>query len=70
MVADIGGATVDEAMRRMMGFLMDNALARKYNFVGRHGKLEFRKLRLFEVVYGKFTFHGIRAATVFVIVNR
>lgn len=63
MVVDIVDVvTVDEATRRMMGFLMDNALSRKYNFVGPHGKLEFRGLHLFEVVYGMFTFHEIRAA--------
>lgn len=53
-MADIGGATVDDATRRMMGFLMDNGLSRKYNFVGRHGKLQFRGTKLFEVVYGMF----------------
>ncbi|KAI7803181.1 hypothetical protein IRJ41_003671 [Triplophysa rosa] len=52
LVAEIGGSTVDEATRRMMAFLFDHPLSREYNFVGRHGKREFRGLRLFEVVYG------------------
>ncbi|RXN24219.1 coiled-coil domain-containing 8-like protein [Labeo rohita] len=52
VVADIGGSTVDEATRRMMTFLLDHSLSREYNFVGRHGKREFRGLRLFEVMYG------------------
>ncbi len=42
MVADIGGSTVDEATRRVMAFLLDHSLSREYNFVGRHGKREFR----------------------------
>ncbi len=54
MVADIGGSTVDEATRRMMAFLLDHSLLREYNFVGRHGKQEFRGLKLFEVIYGMF----------------
>ena len=57
MVAKIGGTTIDEATRRMMAFLMENELARQYNFVGHHGKHEFRGLKLSEVVYGVFTFH-------------
>lgn len=52
VVAEIGGSTIDEATRRMMAFIMDNALSREYNFVGRHGKREFRGLKLFEVLYG------------------
>ncbi|KAL0968058.1 hypothetical protein UPYG_G00261760 [Umbra pygmaea] len=52
VLGEIGGTTIDEATRRMMGFLMTNDLAIQYNFVGRHGKREFRSLRLFEVVYG------------------
>ncbi|XP_026035429.1 uncharacterized protein LOC113029036 isoform X3 [Astatotilapia calliptera] len=51
VVAEIGGSTVDEATRRMMAFIMDNALSRQYNFVGRHGKREFRGLKIFEVLY-------------------
>lgn len=52
-MAEIGGSTVDEATRRMMAFIMDNPLSREYNFIGRHGKREFRGLKLFEVLYGK-----------------
>ncbi|XP_038126614.1 uncharacterized protein LOC119773626 [Cyprinodon tularosa] len=52
VVAEIGGSTVDEATRRMMAFIMDNPLSREYNFIGRHGKREFRGLKLFEVLYG------------------
>ncbi|XP_026043083.1 uncharacterized protein LOC113033477 isoform X1 [Astatotilapia calliptera] len=52
VVAEIRGSTVDEATRRMMAFIMDNALSRQYNFVGCHGKREFRGLKVFEVLYG------------------
>ncbi|XP_060773004.1 uncharacterized protein LOC132883409 isoform X2 [Neoarius graeffei] len=51
-VADIGGGTVDGAMRRMMAFLIDHNLSRQYNFVGRNGKTGFKPLKLFEVIYG------------------
>ncbi len=50
MVAEIGGSTVDEATKRMMAFLLDHPLSREFNFVGRHGKQEFRGLKLLEVV--------------------
>ena len=55
MVADIGGNSIDEATRRMMSFLLDQSLAKEYNFVGRNGKIEFRSLKLFEVLYGMHT---------------
>ncbi|KAK2887334.1 hypothetical protein Q8A67_015562 [Cirrhinus molitorella] len=51
-VTDIGGATVDEATKRMMTFLLDHALSRQYNFLGRNGKREFKALKLYEVIYG------------------
>ncbi|RXN13240.1 nuclease HARBI1 [Labeo rohita] len=51
-VTDIGGATVDEATKRMMTFLLDHALSGQYNFLGRNGKREFKALKLYEVIYG------------------
>ena len=56
MVADIGGTTLDDAVRRMMGFLLTNDLSRRYNLCGRNGKKKFRDLALFDVLYGKFPF--------------
>ncbi|XP_063068683.1 YLP motif-containing protein 1-like [Engraulis encrasicolus] len=50
-VADIGGATVDGATRRMMAFLLEQKLAQEYNFLGRNGKRSFKPLKLFEVFY-------------------
>ncbi|XP_036069907.1 uncharacterized protein LOC112153027 [Oryzias melastigma] len=52
MVGDIGGSSLDDATRRMMGFLMSNELALQYNLFGRHGKNKFRQLRLFDLFYG------------------
>ncbi|KAE8277244.1 hypothetical protein D5F01_LYC24898 [Larimichthys crocea] len=52
MVGEIGGASLDDATRRMMAFLMSNELALQFNLFGRHGKNKFRELRLFDVVYG------------------
>jgi len=54
-VADIGGATVEEATRRMMTFLLQHELSRQYNFVGRNGRREFKALKLFEAIYGRCT---------------
>ncbi len=50
MVAEIGGSTVDEEARRTMAFLLDYPLSREFNFVGRHGKREFQRLKLLKVV--------------------
>ncbi|KAL7401006.1 hypothetical protein ABVT39_021403 [Epinephelus coioides] len=52
MVGEIGGSSLDDATRRMMAFLMSHELALQYSLFGRHGKNNFRELRLFDVVYG------------------
>ncbi|XP_071400917.1 hemicentin-2-like isoform X2 [Centroberyx affinis] len=52
IIRDIGGATLDEAIQRIMAFLMTNDLALQYNLAGCHGKRAFETLRLFEVIYG------------------
>ncbi|XP_036003029.1 uncharacterized protein LOC118566078 [Fundulus heteroclitus] len=63
MVAEIGGASLDDAIRRAMGFLMSHELALQFNLFGRHGKHKFRDLRLFDVVHGALkrngSIHGI-----------
>ncbi|MED6271676.1 hypothetical protein CHARACLAT_022720 [Characodon lateralis] len=46
MVGEIGGASVDDATRRMMSYIMSPDLALKYNLCGRHGKRPFREFRL------------------------
>ncbi|KAL7373553.1 hypothetical protein ABVT39_009440 [Epinephelus coioides] len=53
MVGEIGGSSLDDATRRMMAFLMSHELALQYSLFGRHGKNNFRELRLFDVVYGE-----------------
>ncbi|MEQ2271442.1 hypothetical protein XENORESO_004363, partial [Xenotaenia resolanae] len=52
MVGEIGGASVDDATRRMMSYIMSPDLALEYNLCGRHGKRPFRELRLFDLIYG------------------
>ncbi|KAG1954663.1 hypothetical protein F2P79_008843 [Pimephales promelas] len=44
MVTEIGGRAVDEAIKRKM-----TTPFQEYNFVGHHGKREFRGLKLFEI---------------------
>ncbi|XP_032433393.1 uncharacterized protein LOC116737486 isoform X1 [Xiphophorus hellerii] len=58
MVAEIGGASLDDAIRRAMRFLMSHELAVQFNLFGRHGKHQFRDLRLFDVVYGALKRNG------------
>ncbi|KAM3583201.1 uncharacterized protein V6R79_017670, partial [Siganus canaliculatus] len=52
MVGEIGGSSLDDAVRRMMAFIMSHELSLQFNLFGRHGKVKFRDLRLFDVVYG------------------
>ncbi|KAM3612148.1 uncharacterized protein V6R79_003575 [Siganus canaliculatus] len=51
MVGEIGGSSLDDAVRRMMAFIMSHELSLQFNLFGRHGKVKFRDLRLFDVVY-------------------
>ena len=56
MVADIGGTTVEDSVRRMMGSIMGHTLSLEYNVTGQKNKKRFLGLQLFDVVYGKFSF--------------
>ncbi len=38
MVADVGGTSIDDTIRRMMKYIFSNELALEYNLFGRHGK--------------------------------
>ncbi|KAK5609169.1 hypothetical protein CRENBAI_015223 [Crenichthys baileyi] len=51
MVGEIGGASVDDATRRMMSYMMSPDLALECNLCGRHRKRPFRELRLFDLIY-------------------
>jgi hypothetical protein len=54
VLADVGGRNLDEAVKRMMNFLVKNNLSIKFNFVGRNGKEAFGTTQLFEVLYRKY----------------
>ena len=58
MVADIGGTSLEDCVKRMMGFLMSNPLALQYNLSGARGKRRFKELPLFNVLYGKFELYA------------
>ncbi|KAM3607939.1 uncharacterized protein V6R79_016644 [Siganus canaliculatus] len=49
MVGEIGGSSLDDAVRRMMAFIMSHELSLQFNLFG---KVKFRDLRLLDVVYG------------------
>lgn len=40
-LGDVGGRSVEEATKRVLSFILTSELALKFNFVGRHGKLQF-----------------------------
>lgn len=54
VLGDLGGRTVDEAIKRMMKFLITNDVTMMCNFSGRHGKKPFGSSQLFDVVYSTF----------------
>lgn len=54
-MSDLGGRTVDEATRRMMGYVFTNPLSLQFNLIGRHGKRAFGTSRVFQLVYRKYS---------------
>ncbi|XP_065661823.1 uncharacterized protein LOC136084798 isoform X1 [Hydra vulgaris] len=52
IVSNIGGSSLDDAIKRMMKFVLSNNLGRLYNLSGQSGKVCFSKLEIFEVVCG------------------
>ena len=56
MVADIGGTSVEDSVRWMMGSIISHTLCLEYNVTGKKNKKRFLGLQLFDVVYGKFLF--------------
>jgi len=51
-LANIGGITISDAVKRMMAYLMSETLARQYNLLGKFRKAGFQKLALFSVMCG------------------
>ena len=54
-MSHVGGSTVPETVRRLLLAIIDNSVAKLCNWVGKNGKTPFSKLKLAEVVSGKFT---------------
>nr|XP_047136764.1 uncharacterized protein LOC124813570 isoform X2 [Hydra vulgaris] len=54
IVSNIGGSSLDDAIKRMMKFILSNNLGRLCNLSGQAGKVCFSKLEIFEVVCGFF----------------
>ena len=52
-VSITGGANVPEATRRMMGCMITNELATKFNWKGKGEKRGFSKLLLSEILFRK-----------------
>ncbi|XP_047139775.1 uncharacterized protein LOC124815286 [Hydra vulgaris] len=52
IVSNIGGSSLDDAIKRMMKFILSNNLGRLCNLSGQAGKVCFSKLEIFEVVCG------------------
>lgn len=50
----MGGATVDDAVRRLMQAVLSFAVGSELNWVGRGQKRSFRNTRLQEVLFRKF----------------
>ena len=52
MLADVGGVSVEDFVKRTIRFLLSERLARDFNLSGR-GKRSLSSLRLFDVLYRK-----------------
>jgi len=52
VLADVGGVSVEDSVKRTTRFLLSNRLARDFNLSG-GGKRSFSSLRLFDVLYRK-----------------
>ena len=53
-LADVGGTSLEQVIRRIMGTVISNTLSRKFNVFGRFNKEAFAHTRLMEVVYSKW----------------
>nr|XP_047141503.1 uncharacterized protein LOC124816375 [Hydra vulgaris] len=56
IVSNIGGSSLDDAVKRMMKFILSNNLGRLCNLSGQAGKVCFSKLEIFDVVCGMLCF--------------
>lgn len=53
----MGGATVDDAVRRLMQAVLSFAVGSELNWVGRGQKRSFRNTRLQGVLFCKYRYH-------------
>lgn len=53
VLKDLGGRTLEEIVRRLMKFVLNNELAMQLNVCGRFGKVAFGPTRLFGIIYSK-----------------
>jgi len=54
LCADIGGASVEEFIKRVMKFLITDSLACQFNLTGQGQKLSFASLTLYDALHGLF----------------
>ena len=55
LICDVGsGSSLDDTIKRMMGFILTDDVAKLYNLTGQSGKLGFMKLLVFEVICGMY----------------
>ena len=64
-MAENGGHTISDFIKRNMKFLFESAYARQLNLTGQRGKRAFRSLTLFPLLYGLFIIHSLVIHAVF-----
>lgn len=52
ILADKGGHSLEDLVKRAMKYLMSNELARTYNVTGQFGKSSFQKTQMFAAMSG------------------
>ena len=57
VIGDIGGVTIDDAVRRVMKFCMTNDVALQFNLFGRQGKKALNKTNLYTVIVSEYQIH-------------
>ena len=56
IVSNIGGSSLDDAIKSIMKFILSNNLGRLCNLSGQSGKVCFSKLEIFDVVCGMLSY--------------
>lgn len=58
-MADKGGHSLEELVKRAMKYLMSDELARTYNVTGQFGKSSFQKTKMFVAMSGMYHEHVV-----------